>query len=177
MCNCRLSCRLCGACVHMYICSCMDATLHTTVCKHVHLVHMKTNSNYHQQQAAVTLMKAVEGNKETLNVLPKKRHYPANKNNDTQPKFFSTKQLKLSSTGLSKPSYQQKVVSKTTLLATDVRLCGICFQEDDNMDKDVVDCIQCSRCHVWLHQTCTISSTEYSGMREGEDNYVCPYCK
>ena len=24
----------------MYTCTCMDATLHKTVCKHVHLVHM-----------------------------------------------------------------------------------------------------------------------------------------
>ena len=31
----------CGACVHMYSCSCLDSAIHNTVCKHSHLVHMK----------------------------------------------------------------------------------------------------------------------------------------
>jgi len=37
-CDCKLCCNSCKACVHMCTCSCMDATLHATVCKHVHLV-------------------------------------------------------------------------------------------------------------------------------------------
>ena len=41
-CDCKLSCANCHACVHMYTCTCMDATLHATVCKHVHLVKMTT---------------------------------------------------------------------------------------------------------------------------------------
>ena len=48
---------MCGACVHMYTCSCLDATLHYTVCKHVHLVQMKISKN-------VTEMSTTEGNKE-----------------------------------------------------------------------------------------------------------------
>lgn len=40
-CDCKLHCDMCNACVHMYTCSCLDATLHYTVCKHVHLVQMK----------------------------------------------------------------------------------------------------------------------------------------
>ena len=28
-------------CHHNYACTCLDSILHTTVCKHVHLVHMK----------------------------------------------------------------------------------------------------------------------------------------
>ena len=43
-CNCKLSCTACKACVHQYSCSCLDATIHTTVCKHIHLVHMMFNS-------------------------------------------------------------------------------------------------------------------------------------
>ena len=42
VCNCKLNCTNCHACVHMYTCTCMDATLHATVCKHVHLVKMIT---------------------------------------------------------------------------------------------------------------------------------------
>ena len=40
-CNCYLHCQSCKTCVHMYSCTCLDASLHTTVCKHCHLVHMK----------------------------------------------------------------------------------------------------------------------------------------
>ena len=43
-CNCKLCCVNCNACVHMYTCSCMDATLHATVCKHAHLVKMTTTT-------------------------------------------------------------------------------------------------------------------------------------
>ena len=40
-CTCKLSCCHCGACVHMYSCSCLDSAIHNTVYKHFHLVHMK----------------------------------------------------------------------------------------------------------------------------------------
>ena len=39
-CTCHLRCSKCRVCPHAYSCSCLDATLHATVCKHVHLVHM-----------------------------------------------------------------------------------------------------------------------------------------
>jgi len=39
-CDCKLHCRSCGSCTHMYSCSCMDSAIHHTVCKHVHLVHI-----------------------------------------------------------------------------------------------------------------------------------------
>lgn len=42
-CSCKLNCSVCHACVHMYLCTCMDATIHNTVCKHVHLLHMSVN--------------------------------------------------------------------------------------------------------------------------------------
>ena len=37
-CDCRLRCSTCGVCVHMYTCSCIDSTLHATVCKHIHFL-------------------------------------------------------------------------------------------------------------------------------------------
>ena len=39
-CSCRLRCSTCGTCVHMYTCSCIDASLHATVCKHEHAISM-----------------------------------------------------------------------------------------------------------------------------------------
>ena len=29
----------------MSTCTCLDATLHATICKHIHLVHMETSDN------------------------------------------------------------------------------------------------------------------------------------
>ena len=43
-CDCKLTCTNCHACVHTYTCTCMDATLHATVCKHVHLVRLSMTS-------------------------------------------------------------------------------------------------------------------------------------
>ena len=35
-----MKCASCGVCFHMYSCTCMDATIHTTVCKHIHFIKM-----------------------------------------------------------------------------------------------------------------------------------------
>ena len=40
-CDCSLRCSMCYACIHMYSCTCLDATLHSTVCKHIHLLCMQ----------------------------------------------------------------------------------------------------------------------------------------
>ena len=37
-CSCALQCSDCGICIHMYTCTCLDATLHCTICKHAHLL-------------------------------------------------------------------------------------------------------------------------------------------
>ena len=42
-CDCKLRCSSCMVCVHLYSCTCMDSTLHSTVCKHVHLVKIMSD--------------------------------------------------------------------------------------------------------------------------------------
>ena len=59
-CDCKLHCDMCNACVHMYTCSCLDATLHYIVCKHVHLVQMKIVKT----AKIVTEMTTIEENEE-----------------------------------------------------------------------------------------------------------------
>ena len=39
-CNCKMKCASCRVCIHMYSCMCMDVTIHTTVCKHIHFIKM-----------------------------------------------------------------------------------------------------------------------------------------
>ena len=51
-CSCKMSCTLCGACNHMYNCSCIDFALHDTVCKHIHLLHMYCNSTPTEERSA-----------------------------------------------------------------------------------------------------------------------------
>ena len=48
-CSCKLHCSMCHACVHMYSCTCMDATLHYTVCKHIHFLHMSINQQEEEE--------------------------------------------------------------------------------------------------------------------------------
>ena len=42
-CSCELACSSCHVCVHMYSCTFLDFALHTTVCKHIHTLGIKTN--------------------------------------------------------------------------------------------------------------------------------------
>ena len=44
-CDCKLKCQFCFACSHMYSCTCLDSCTNTTVCKHIHLVHMQISSS------------------------------------------------------------------------------------------------------------------------------------
>ena len=38
--SCKLRCNKCNICTHMFSCNCMDAVMHFTICKHIHLVCM-----------------------------------------------------------------------------------------------------------------------------------------
>ena len=40
-CECKVQCGSCGVCVHMYTCACVDCAVHSTACKHIHVIHMK----------------------------------------------------------------------------------------------------------------------------------------
>ncbi len=42
-CMCKLICTECKICIHSFCCTCLDASLHSTICKHVHLVAMNSN--------------------------------------------------------------------------------------------------------------------------------------
>ena len=44
-CECKLHCRICNACIHMYTCTCIDSMIHTTVCKHIHIIDLIYNKS------------------------------------------------------------------------------------------------------------------------------------
>ena len=60
--SCPLKCSHCGVCMHMYSCTCLDSILHSTACKHVHLVHM-----HMQQQLSCTEQSDEQSTGDTLN--------------------------------------------------------------------------------------------------------------
>ena len=39
-CDCKIVCSSCGVCTHHFTCTCLDSTLRSTVCKHIHFLMM-----------------------------------------------------------------------------------------------------------------------------------------
>ena len=52
-CDCKLRCSSCNACIHMYSCTCVDSAIHTTVCKHMHIVQMVRSGTSNQQSGSL----------------------------------------------------------------------------------------------------------------------------
>ena len=89
-------------------------------------------------------------------LLPKKRTYAPHMNSEKQCKFKSTKAKRTASQPkLSKPSLEQIVQCKTTLMNTEPKCCGVCMLEDESAIKKTVDWVQCDQCGVWMHTSCT----------------------
>ncbi|CAB0007690.1 unnamed protein product, partial [Nesidiocoris tenuis] len=44
LCTCSTKCVYCKACIHQYVCSCVDARIKGNMCKHIHLVCLFTSS-------------------------------------------------------------------------------------------------------------------------------------
>ena len=40
-CRCSIKCRQCGVCPDLFTCTCVDFAIHSTACKHIHLVNME----------------------------------------------------------------------------------------------------------------------------------------
>ena len=60
--NCELKCLECNTCVHMYYCNCMDALIHHTMCKHIHLVSMHTTGNAQKPKGSTGVTDTVPSN-------------------------------------------------------------------------------------------------------------------
>jgi len=56
-CDCKVRCASCGVCQHMYSCSCADFAVHSTACKHIHIINIKYGG---QDQSKVTDANSVE---------------------------------------------------------------------------------------------------------------------
>ena len=42
---------------------------------------------------------------------------------------------------------------------TNVKVCGICWKEDDKSDSDKIMWAECESCGLWIHNLCCSSAT------------------
>jgi len=244
-CSCKVKCRDCGACTHLYNCSCMDFAVHSTVCKHVHAVHMNVGTSYGNKEQRTSqeaieepedindcessafntleyfsgiLEKDNENNvKQGIKILLKKLSHqvescdnlqtlctikshlsaamavmdakeqlkhlqnerleevsdpPPNALHQKQLSFHSTKQKNTTSARWRKPTLDETLNTLTQLNSTEVKVCGICWKEDDIEIEEgsEVYWISCSKCDIWIHNSCT--QTELWQ----DNNYICKNC-
>ncbi|XP_065071813.1 uncharacterized protein LOC135696369 [Rhopilema esculentum] len=97
--------------------------------------------------------------------------FPHNKHFEKQRKFYSTKQkaTKKKRT-LTKPSIEDTNNVKENLKQQEVRLCGICFRENDTTNEGMVEWVECASCEVWIHCACDKQNVN-------SEEYCCPLCK
>ena len=126
---------------------------------------------------AVSIMKALQKKDTTSSdSLAPARYIAPNANSEVQMRFHSTKRKRQASTtpGLKKPTLQQMdtcVNEMSNQVDSVVKVCGICFMEDDNtISSQEVLWIQCSYCSLWLHTACD-STQNFS-----QPDFKCALC-
>ena len=123
--------------------SCTDMDVLKTAMKHI--------------CSAVSVIKTSETTSHrTTDLVTRKRPAP-NALHEKQ-RLHSTKRGKTMSQHLTIPSVSDSEVSKTLLASTVIKVCAVCFCEDDVQDSGepcVVEWLQCGICDTWMHRSCT----------------------
>ena len=123
-------------------------------------------------RSAVSIMKALKRPHTGDTLTPTKRVAP-NTNHELQPRFTSTKKKSTTQTqpSLAKPTNTEMEGCRTTLADTAIKVCAICFKEDDHSDQsEMVEWMQCLQCCTWVHISC-IASTDQT-----LSDYTCDLC-
>ena len=69
---------------------------------------------------------------------------------------------------MGKPHYRGEEYYKDKMSSVLVRICGNCFKDDDQLQCETVEWIQCVSCMLWVHLACIHTDTE---------NYLCQNCR
>ena len=121
---------------------------------------------------AVSVLKVLENQTPPQVSLPAiVRKRPANALPDKQFRYESNKKKKPLSVGLCKPSHEEVQKSKQQLNEVDVKVCAICFKEDDNHCGNDIDWVQCFTCASWFHVSCSEMS-QVVDLNE----FICSVC-
>jgi hypothetical protein len=120
--------------------------------------------------SAVSVLKALN---EAAPVIPtacrSKRPAP-NALHEKQMVYHSTKKKRSKAQRWAKPSNEEAAKCKEILENVEIRLCAVCFKEDDTAPtQNQVEWVQCSSCNVWIHVSCIQHSVDLS-------NYICDLC-
>lgn len=61
-CKCKMRCSRCSICIHMFLCSCVDSAVHSTICKHSHFVkiYLDNESGDPESSKACSLHESLE---------------------------------------------------------------------------------------------------------------------
>ena len=238
-CDCKVLCKPCNTCTHLFKCTCIDSLVHSTVCKHIHIVQMtKENKSpetkveeldgngilfdneYFLQvlgkekmttkqddlklsdekmkmaqlirdlqslnmqctsidavtismthvRTAISVIKALQVNRNPqLSIIPRKRVAP-NANNEKQLRFHSTIKKRKIVSRWAKPTEAEVEECRENLMDIEVKVCGICYKEDDSSTCSQVHWMQCGSCFLWVHEHCI------SRVQSNDSGYKCGYC-
>ena len=116
-------------------------------------------------------LKTVNGHLQSaISILEAKKHYAQvqmdafvpvmaptpNARHEQQMRFHSTKKKRRTTkTRIAKPSPTKENEARGIMENTDVRVCGVCWKEEDRGNTENVLWIECDSCGLWLHVTCS----------------------
>ena len=55
---------------------------------------------------------------------------------------------------INKPTGNELEKCREELSSAVVKVCGICFKEDDKDNSDTIDWVKCFNCDIWIHSSC-----------------------
>lgn len=106
-------------------------------------------------KAALITIKTVGIDANVSTELPQKRHIAPNSNSPKQVRFYSTTQKRCKMQNpIYKPTGNELERFREELSSTVIKVCGVCFKEDDKDISDTIDWVKCFNCDIWMHSSC-----------------------
>ena len=102
---------------------------------------------------------------------------PPNASHSQQLRFYSTKKKRQLAPRWSKPSSNEYQAARKKICTADVKLCAVCWKEDDTNNSNEVLWIACTKCDLWMHKSCikmpTIENNEFYCETANSHLYSC----
>ena len=127
---------------------------------------MKTVKKH--MQSAISLLNANSGTAQDKEVFEPATKIAPNSNHIQQLRFFSTKKKRNTRKRWAKPTRDEEETTKTKMAKTAIKVCGVCWQEDDKKNSEHISWIECEICGLWVHESCHGD--------QNNDTYICSSC-
>lgn len=76
---------------------------------------------------------------------------------------------KKKSKSIAKPDDNAYAKAKNTMANTDIQVCGVCWEQEDNSEESTIQWMECDTCKIWIHKACA----KYNN----HNVYACINCK